>query len=104
MIGTPMTICTDTFLQVGQFDNKTEAENLLKYIKTKYFRAMVGIKKTAVFNYKDCFTFVPIQDFTNKSDIDWSKSIHDIDNQLYTKYGLNDDEINFIETHVKEMN
>ena len=103
MIGTPMMICTDTFLQVGQFDNKTEAESLLKYIKTKYFRAMVGIRKTAVFNYKDCFEYVPLQDFTDKSDIDWSKPIHEIDQQLYKKYGLNKDEINFIETHVKEM-
>ena len=103
IIGTPMTVCTDTFLQVGQFKNKIEAENLLKYVKTKYFRAMVGIKKTAVFNYKDCFEFVPLQDFTDKSDIDWSKSIHEIDLQLYKKYGLDQNEINFIESHVKEM-
>ncbi len=103
MIGTPMMICTDTFLQVGKFDNLFEAENLLKYVKTKYFRTMVGIKKTAVFNYKDCFEFVPLQDFTSNSDIDWSKSIHEIDLQLYKKYGLDDNEINFIETHVKEM-
>ncbi len=103
MIGTPMMICTDTFLQVGEFNNILEAENLLKYVKTKYFRTMVGIKKTAVFNYKDCFEFVPIQDFTNNSDIDWSKSIHEIDLQLYKKYGLDGNEINFIETHVKDM-
>ena len=103
MIGTPMMICTDTFLQVGEFNNLTEANNLFKYVKTKYFRAMVGIKKTAVFNYKDCFEFVPLQDFTENSDIDWSKSIHEIDLQLYEKYGLDDNEINFIETHVKPM-
>lgn len=59
MIGTPMMICTETFLQIGVFDNCTEAENLLKYVKTKYFRTMVGIKKTAVFNYKECFTLSP---------------------------------------------
>ena len=103
IIGTPMMVCTDTFLQVGQFDNEIEAENLLKYVKSKYFRAMVGIKKTAVFNYKDCFEFVPIQNFANNSDIDWTKSIHEIDLQLYKKYGLNQEEINFIESHVKEM-
>ena len=103
IIGTPMMVCTDTFLQVGQFDNEIEAENLLKYVKSKYFRAMVGIKKTAVFNYKDCFEFVPLQDFTNHSDIDWTKSIHEIDLQLYKKYGLNQEEIEFIESHVKEM-
>lgn len=103
IIGTPMMVCTDTFLQVGQFDNEIETENLLKYVKSKYFRAMVGIKKTAVFNYKDCFEFVPLQDFTNNSDIDWTKSIHEIDLQLYKKYGLNQEEIDFIESHVKEM-
>lgn len=103
MIGTPMMICTDTFLQIGCFDKELYAKNLLKYVKTKYFRAMVGIRKTAVFNYKDCFEFVPLQDFTEKSDIDWSKSIHEIDIQLYKKYGLNEEEIDFIETHVKEM-
>lgn len=104
IVGIPMTICTDTFLQVGQFNNEVEAKNLLKYIKTKYFRAMVGIKKTAIFNYKDCFEFVPVQDFTNGSDIDWSKSIHEIDLQLYKKYNLTQEEIDFIESHVKEMN
>ena len=103
MIGTPMTICTDTFLQVGQFDNELKAANLLNYIKTKFFRAMVGVKKTAVFNYKDCFTFVPLQDFTADSDIDWTRSIPEIDQQLYRKYSLTDEEIDFIETHVKPM-
>lgn len=103
MLGSPMLICTDTFLQVGEFDNKDEAASLLSYIKTKFFRAMVGVKKTAVFNYRDAFTFVPVQDFTSNSDIDWSKSIPEIDQQLYRKYGLTDDEINFIETKIKPM-
>ena len=49
------------------------------------------------------FEFVPIQDFTAKSDIDWSKPIPQIDQQLYRKYGLTDEEIVFIESHVKEM-
>ena len=103
MIGTPMMICTDTFLQIGVFDNCTEAENLLKYVKTKYFRTMVGIKKTAVFNYKECFTFVPLQDFTAASDIDWSRSVAEIDRQLYAKYGLSAEEGAFIEEKIKPM-
>lgn len=103
MLGSPMLICTDTFLQVGQFDNSVEAENLLKYVKTKFFRAMVGVKKTAVFNYKDAFSFVPIQDFTPESDIDWSKSIEEVDKQLYRKYDLSDKEIAFIEEKVRPM-
>ena len=42
--------------------------------------------------------------FTSSSDIDWSKPIPEIDQQIYKKYGLSDEEIEFIETHVKEMN
>ncbi len=103
MIGTPMMICTETFLQIGVFDNCTEAENLLKYVKTKYFRTMVEIKKTAVFNYKECFTFVPLQDFTAASDIDWSRSVAEIDRQLYAKYGLSAEEVAFIEEKIKPM-
>lgn len=103
MLGVPMLVATDTFLQVGKFDNKDEANNLLKYVKTKFFRAMVGVRKTAVFNYKDSFTFVPIQNFTNNSDIDWSKSIPEIDKQLYKKYNLSDTEIEFIESRIKPM-
>lgn len=103
MLGLPMQICTDTFLQVGEFDNEHEASSLLKYVKTKFFRAMVGVKKVAVFNYKDAFTFAPIQDFTANSDIDWTKSIPEIDQRLYRKYNLDQHEIDFIEEKVKEM-
>ena len=46
---------------------------------------------------------VPLQDFTRASDLDWSKSIPEIDQQLYAKYGLDESEIRFIETHAKEM-
>ena len=64
---------------------------------------MLGILKVTQNNAKPAWAYVPLQDFTPASDIDWSKSIHEIDLQLYKKYGLSDDEINFIETHVKEM-
>lgn len=103
MVGAPMTICTDTFLQIGSFSNETEAQNLLKYIKTKFFRTMVGIRKTAVFNYKDCFEFVPILNFRYEDGIDWTKSVSEIDYQLYKKYNLSDEEISFIESKVKPM-
>ena len=56
---------------------------------------------------QDCpapkWKYVPLQDFTAHSDIDWSKSVAEIDRQLYRKYDLTADEIEFIETHVKEM-
>ena len=49
------------------------------------------------------WAYVPLQDFTSTSDIDWTQSVADIDRQLYAKYGLDDEEIEFIESHVKEM-
>ena len=52
---------------------------------------------------KPVWKMIPIQEFTPQSDIDWSKSIHEIDQQLYKKYGLSQEEIDFIETNVKEM-
>lgn len=75
----------------------------MKYIKSKFARCMLGVLKTTQSNKKETWKYVPMQDFTNNSDIDWSKSIHEIDLQLYKKYNLNQDEINFIETRIKEM-
>lgn len=49
------------------------------------------------------YRFVPLQDFTENSDIDWSKLIPEIDAQLYKKYGLSADEINFIEKMIRPM-
>ena len=64
---------------------------------------MLGILKITQDNPPDRWYYVPLQDFTSTSDIDWSKSIAEIDRQLYKKYSLTPDEIKFIETHVKEM-
>lgn len=52
---------------------------------------------------KGCFAFVPLQDFTETSYLDWSASVADIGKQLYAKYGLNDDEISFIESMINPM-
>ena len=94
---------TQTFIGVGSFNDRVSAEILSKYIKTKFARAMLGVLKIT----QDCpgpkWKYVPLQDFTSASDIDWSKSIPEIDRQLYAKYGLDAAEIEFIETHVKEM-
>ena len=64
---------------------------------------MVKILKIDQHNEKDTWKKVPLQDFTENSDIDWSQSIPEIDKQLYEKYGLSEEEIAFIETNVKEM-
>lgn len=103
IIGEPQIGCTQTFLQVGSFDKKSEAENCLNYIKTKFSRAMLGLLKITQHNPPTVWAKVPLQDFTPNSDIDWTKSIPEIDQQLYTKYGLSQDEIDFIEEKVKVM-
>ena len=103
MVGEPMVGYTRTFLGIGAFDTKAEAENALKYVKTKFARVMLGILKITQDNPIETWRLVPLQDFTENSDIDWNKSVPDIDKQLYEKYGLSDDEIAFIESKVKGM-
>lgn len=103
LIGEPLIGNTESFISIGILNSKEEAESLLKYIKTKFSRCMLGILKITQDNPPERWKYVPLQDFTSSSDIDWSKSIPGIDKQLYKKYGLDDNEINFIETHVKEM-
>lgn len=104
VVGYPYDISTDTFICVGVFSTKEETENALKYINSKFARALLGILKVTQANPKTTWEFVPLQDFTDSSDIDWSKPISEIDKQLYKKYSLSDDEIKFIDSHVKEMN
>ena len=103
LIGQPLIGHTRTFLSIGSFDTEREAEACLKYVKSKFARAMLGILKVTQHNPKDTWEYVPWQDFTPSSDIDWSRSIPDIDRQLYKKYGLSSEEIAFIESNVKEM-
>lgn len=94
---------TETFLSIGIFDNIQEAQNAYKYIKSKFARALLGVLKTTQDITPDKWANVPMQDFTDKSDIDWSVSIANIDKQLYKKYRLSEEEIAFIENNVKEM-
>ena len=94
---------TETFLSIGKFGSKGEAYAVKKYIQTKFARTLLSILKVTQNGNKPVWKMIPIQDFTSSSDIDWSKSIHEIDLQLYRKYGLSVEEIEFIETHVKEM-
>ena len=99
----PNTGHTETFFSIGKFETENEANNLYRYLKGKFARALLSVsKKTQMITPRN-FIYVPLQDFTENSDIDWSKSIHEIDLQLYRKYGLDEKEIEFIETHVKEM-
>ena len=103
LIGEPLIGYSQTFISIGKFDTKIEAEACFKYIKTKFARAMLGILKLTQDNPPATWSKVPLQDFTVNSDIDWTQSVADIDRQLYQKYDLSPEEIAFIETHVREM-
>lgn len=102
-VGKTKSACSDSLIPVGCFETELEANNLQKYMSTKFLRFMVSILKVSQNVTQIVYRYVPLQDFTEKSDIDWSKSVAEIDRQLYAKYGLSQEEIDFIETHVKEM-
>ena len=104
LIGEPLIGYTQSFIGIGSVSTESEAEAILKYVKSKFARAMLGILKITQDNPPERWALVPLQDFTLASDINWSKSVSEIDQQLYAKYGLSNEEINFIESHVKEMN
>lgn len=103
LVGEPLVGFTETFIGIGAFESEIEAQNCLKYVKSKFARTMLGILKVTQDNPRDKWAKVPLQDFTPNSDIDWTQSIPDIDQQLYKKYGLNKKEIAFIEEKVQAM-
>jgi hypothetical protein len=104
-IGEPGTICTESYLVIGvdlKLD-KESAKNLSKYLKTKFLRFMHSMAKASQDATSKTFKFVPLQDFTSNSDINWSLSIPEIDQQLYRKYNLSEEEVAFIESMIKPM-
>lgn len=103
LIGAPLIGYTRSFIGIGSFEREDHAKALLKYIKSKFARVMLGILKITQDNTAEKWKYVPLQDFTENSDIDWNKDVTDIDKQLYKKYNLTEEEIKFIETNVKEM-
>ena len=95
---------TETFISIGNFTDTTQAERCKLYICSKFARTLLNVLKTTQDLTPQKWAYVPLQDFTSSSDIDWSKSIAEIDDQLFDKYGLDEPERNFIRTKVKEMN
>ena len=101
----PMTVCTEAylFIGVGLSMDEVQAKNATKYMRTKFVRYMHSLAKTSHDGTNKTYRFVPLQDFTSGSDIDWSQSVADIDRQLYKKYALTPDEIAFIEEKLRPM-
>lgn len=103
IVGGKGSCCTETYLFIGPFVSETEQNHCFSYIQSKFFRFMVMLKKNTQDAPGRVYKFVPLQDFTSVSDIDWSKSVEEIDKQLYNKYHLSDTEIAFIESMIKPM-
>lgn len=103
VLSVPVIGHTDTFLSIGKFADAQEASACLNYVKTKFARCLLGTLKATQHNPRDTWANVPLQNFTAISDIDWTQSIADIDKQLYRKYKLDEDEIEFIEKMIKPM-
>ncbi len=102
---TPGTICTESYLCIGANQQLTKevCDNMCRYLKTRFARYMHSVAKSSQDATAKTFRFVPLQDFTHGSDVDWSKPVGDIDKQLYRKYRLSDTEISFIESMIKPM-
>lgn len=89
----PGTICTETYLVIGAFDTENEADSLVSYMKTCFFRYLMSVFMVSHHITKDAYRLVPLQDFSHP----WT------DAMLYEKYGLSEDEIAFIESMIRPM-
>ena len=101
----PGQINTQSFGTVSVCNSLDAANAVLKYVKTRFARFMCTYKiGDSTNNWAPMyFEYVPDQDFTSNSDIDWSQSVSDIDKQLYEKYGLKQEEMDYIESTIKPM-
>ena len=100
----PHTVCTGSYSLLFYSKEKDIAYNSYKYINTKFFRILVYSMVDQMARVTPArFQLVPLQDFSSSSDIDWSQSISNIDQQLYKKYNLSDEEIAYIESTIKPM-
>lgn len=99
----PNDVCTDSYLIIGASEDKSVVENEYKYIQTRFTRFLLMLAVSSINLSPDKFQFIPLQDFTEKSDIDWNRTIFEIDQQFYRKYKLSDEEIYFIEKMVKPV-
>ena len=102
-IGSPGDSATPTFISIGKFNSEKEAINCATYLNTKFLRCLLGVLKKTQDNPPSVWAYIPVQNFTSISDIDWELPLSEIDKKLYKKYDLTEDEIDFIETTVKPM-
>ena len=102
-LGEPKTCCSETYLVIAPNEQIQYCMNVIKYLKTKFLRFLVLLKKNTQHATSKVYAFTPLQNFMVNSDIDWDRSIPEIDQQLYAKYHLTDEEVQFIERMIKSM-
>ena len=102
-VASPKEVSTDSYLVIGEFYSRIQANNLMLYLRTRFLRFLLLQSLVSMNISRNNFRFVPLQNFTDKSDIDWEKSVPEIDQQLYAKYNLTKEEIAFIESMIKPM-
>lgn len=102
-IGEPGVGNTETFISIGKFETSYEAESVIKYIKTRFARTLLGTLKTTQDITPEKWANVPVQDFTQNSNIHWNKNIDDIDEELFCLYNLTQTERDFIKSMIKPM-
>lgn len=107
VLGTPEyapknSVCSQSYLYAA-FDTEVEAKNFLKYVKSKFFRFLVSSIKITQSAPSRVYRFVPMQDYSSASVIDWDKPIEQIDEQLYKIYGLSTDDVTFIEKSIRNI-
>lgn len=99
----PNEACTSSYVAIYPSTEVEPVNNLSKYMRTRVFNLLIGIIKVTQSASKEVYQLVPLQDFTSNSDIDWTKSVAEIDKQLYKKYNFDKDEIEYIEQTIKPM-
>lgn len=104
IVGNPGVGNTETFISIGKFAKAFEADAVGKYVATKFVRALLGGMKSTHHLTPETWKFVPQQDFSEHSDIDWSLSIDEINSLLYDKYHLSEKERAFVDEKVQAMN
>ena len=92
-VGEPNTVSSETYIYIGPFDSKATCENVISYIKTQFMRFLIMLRKVTQSTTREVYKFVPMQDFSHP----WT------DDMLYEKYGLDKDEIAFIESMIRPM-
>ena len=93
IVGERNSCCTETYVVIGPYNDERTASNVASYMRTRFFRFLVMLKKTSQHAAAGAYAFVPVQDFSRP----WT------DAELYAKYGLSSDEIAFVENMIRPM-